>query len=516
MSINEKIEELNKIRDVCISHAQDLLNASKKVFDKLKLPNISYHLAVLALEEIGKFEIISSVKISEGFNHNSAQNRIEKWNDDHIKKIFWAFWGEIFGHEVITKDQIESLFGLAKSIHGKRLKGLYFDPTKEIPSSPRDEITNDETMNLINIVTAKIEMTRLRQFELPTIEKQENIRWFLSSSDDLYKKDLIFSGKSMEKLVEFESVSKWISWLKNQFEQAEKASRSLLLNELKRKRPQGDDAFNEKWKLKIRFYTNTHSIRSKSLNYWNNISDWIKLRDAGNKKNELIAEFIIPNSIQIISLWNYGLYISRRFILALNIGSMGFFGWNISNQISQYYEEIRDIKEKAKIKIDRIPKNGGNIEVRAISELDLKNTAICFGMIPHDFDVENSNPFFHYLRGITLLSKSDIHLPLEKDTLSSFHNSLKSAMLFYGDWDGKTPYEETFIRKLKELIQDSEEANRFYDIFQIFENNVVFNRQLTLDDVMKGKLLCDFYLLRTFYNKMGEFKTNDEAKLGYS
>ena len=41
-------------REECLRHADDLLRAAKRVFSEEELPHIAYHLATLALEEIGR------------------------------------------------------------------------------------------------------------------------------------------------------------------------------------------------------------------------------------------------------------------------------------------------------------------------------------------------------------------------------------------------------------------------------------------------------------------------------
>jgi len=57
-------ERFKKIIDTCQSHASDLLNAARRILEDENLPNIAYHLAALALEEIGKCALI-------GMSHTS-------------------------------------------------------------------------------------------------------------------------------------------------------------------------------------------------------------------------------------------------------------------------------------------------------------------------------------------------------------------------------------------------------------------------------------------------------------
>jgi len=95
--------KIQNIVSACLSHAQDLLSESKRILDEKKLPNIAYHLAVIALEEIGKSELVAMNHLSQTQKDTQFG---EKYFEDHVRKLFWALWGPSFGREVLTKDQI--------------------------------------------------------------------------------------------------------------------------------------------------------------------------------------------------------------------------------------------------------------------------------------------------------------------------------------------------------------------------------------------------------------------------
>ena len=75
--------------DACLSHASDLVRAAKGVLNEERLPNIAYHLAALALEEIGKADLIA---MQHGYYFG---DRAISWPlrhaEDHVKKLFWHF-----------------------------------------------------------------------------------------------------------------------------------------------------------------------------------------------------------------------------------------------------------------------------------------------------------------------------------------------------------------------------------------------------------------------------------------
>src|SRR5712675_513494 len=97
--------------EACFSHARDLLRAAKRVLDDEKLPNIAFHLATLALEEIGKASLLGSRDVVRAYDGDTtfADNRL----DDHVFKLFWAFWTPAFGRGTLTREEWQASRGLA-------------------------------------------------------------------------------------------------------------------------------------------------------------------------------------------------------------------------------------------------------------------------------------------------------------------------------------------------------------------------------------------------------------------
>jgi len=67
--------------------------------------------------------------------------------------------------------------------------------------------------------------------------------------------------------------------------------------------------------------------------------EWIKL--VSSKKDELIIEFILRDNVPVEALWFFGWGLARHFVVALNIGTMGFWWWRMPEQISRYYVKHR-------------------------------------------------------------------------------------------------------------------------------------------------------------------------------
>lgn len=515
MKISKELpENIINSRKACLSHAEDLIRAAIRILSDEKLPNISYHLAVLALEEIGK-----SFLIIMAHTHFTNQSEDSSWNpqkfySDHIKKLFWAIWGPSIGREKITKNQIESFQGLAHKIHETRLQGLYVDFDEKSFSLPSEAVTEDEAQNLIDIASSRLEMEKLVEFDKIEDENIEIMTWFLSATEDEEKRNLIFGNKSMEKLTELSSTNKWIAWLKKDFEKAEEEAQKAIKQELQRKPSIDQDKYTAKWKMKIRFFSNSHSIRPKPLNKWNELSNWIKLYPVGGKKNQLIAEFLLPKSISVQQFWYVGWGLARRFIVALNIGTFGCFWWYIPEQISRYYEEIIDLESKMGVRIERSPILKLNWECSVLSEKDLKNTALCFGMLPGDNKSELGQSMGAYITALSFLNKNDIHLQFEANSYELFYKSLKLAKKSFNEWDGKSSFIDNFLVMLNTYISLKPELEKHKKIAERLESfpPKFDGITLTLSEVGVIKTICDAYFITKFREKAKERSLSNQTE----
>jgi AbiV family abortive infection protein len=105
--------------EACFGNARDLLRAAKRLLEDERLPNISFHLAVLALEEIGKAVMIGARDITRAVDGETIF--IDKRLDDHVFKLFWALWTPSIARGNISREEFESVRGLAKTMHEDRL-----------------------------------------------------------------------------------------------------------------------------------------------------------------------------------------------------------------------------------------------------------------------------------------------------------------------------------------------------------------------------------------------------------
>jgi len=280
--------------------------------------------------------------------------------------------------------------------------------------------------------------------------------------------------------------------------------------ELKRVRPSSKEVLQEKWKLKIRFYTNSHSIRTKPLKWWNERINWIKLYPIGRKKNELLVEFTLPKGVSVHGLWSTGWGVARRFITAINIGSMGFFWWYVPEQISRYYEKIMDIEENSEMVVERSPRLILDWRKEALLERDLRHTQVCFSMLPRLSERKKHEPLNYYLTGLGFLSKNDIHLQFEANAFEQFYKSLKAGMQTYKDWDGTSPFSDAFNAMMLELSADKEGRKKYIKLGKKFEKEPIDPSGITLEEAGMMKTLCDAYFFRKFHDLADRRKAKEE------
>jgi len=514
LNIEKEIpENVIKARQACLSHAEDLIRAGIRILVDESLPNIAFNLGVLALEEIGKSTLIV-------MDYFADLNKESDWNpktyyDDHVKKLFWATWGPSFDQGKISSKEIESLQGLSKNLHNSRLQSLYVDFDPKGPLEPKDAVDPKEADTLLKMASARLEMEKAHKFGPIDDEKIDTLKWFLFATSELEKRKLIFGNKSIEKLKELGDVNSWITWMKNEFDEADEEAKIAAKKELERKVSKDAKTYTDKWKLKIRIFTNSHSIRPKILNNWNNISTWIKLFPVGGKKNQIILEITLANNITIHQLWWAGWGVARKFVAALNIGSFGYFWWYIPEQVSRYYEQIIDLEDKEMgIALERNPKLSLGWKNDVLSEAMLQNAALCFAMMPNGNESELGQSLGAYLTGIGFLSKTDIHLQFENNSYEFFYKALKHAMKHFQSWDGKSDFTNKYVEILANKFKiDSEEIEKHRKLSVQFENGIHIKGETktTLSEVGFIKIICDAYYIDNF-RKRAKIASEREKK----
>lgn len=301
----------------------------------------------------------------------------------------------------------------------------------------------------------------------------------------------------MEKLAELKNAQAWGRWLKEQFDKAEAESKEAVAREIERSRNAPTDKTRDKWKVRVRILCASHSIRPKALTAWNEKSNWIKLTAVSGKKNELLVDLLLGDDVPVDALWWFAWGVARHFVVALNIGTMGFWWWRMPEQISRFYESMHDVENNLEMKVERTPSlkiDWG--ENRVLTIEDLARSAAVFASLPGRDPDGKMTGLDAYVGGLTFLSLNDIHWQCEVQSFGNFFECLRLMMEQHGDWTPGNPFEPAFIKFLDELFPAFDEKDRYAALIRAFDATDLKNEKVTLKEVSFIKLFCDAYILR--------------------
>lgn len=482
--------------DACIAHAHNLI-ASARAVQAINQPHIAYHLAVIALEELGRGELIEVQSIAA--ERPDANTKWGKHIQSHVQKLFWCFLGPSFYQQELTQEALDSMTRFAQELHSKRLQALYVDKASETLNIPSEVISQEECERIVSLAEARLGIAESEKPRTEPITEEEKAtqRWFLDTSSQPDKSKAIFSKTSLNKLHELKNAKEWIRWLKSEFDKIEAENLALAQAELARSKSLPVKSTKDKWRIRFRIFSASHSIRPKTLNEWNEKVKWIKLTPVAQQKNQLIVELILGDNIPIEGLWHFAWGVARHFVASLNIGTMGFWWWRMPEQIDKFYETIDDLENGHELELKRNPSLkidwGAN---RVLNSEDLALVSQCLIALPGPGNVERHTPYNYYIGGITFLSLNDVHWQCEINIFGNFQECLRNLMRESGEWDGKTEFIETFAKFLNERIPETDEDYpRLLRIASAIEGKNTEGIEVTLRDASFMKLFCDGYIL---------------------
>lgn len=492
-------DDIKKIRDACLAHAGDLLAAARHVAPAS--PHVAYHLATLCLEELGKSQILL-LEATPGHPEEVARS-FEKMRDDHVKKLFWALWGPTFTHGRLSTDQMRDIQGFANAVHERRLAALYVDWRGGVLSIPSAAVSTEHAQVLIELAEARLGLEKAEELREPTVEGREMAKWFMQVAKQEEYAPLIFGRRSIDKLNEVRDARAWITWLQQEFEQNERASRESLERELARAEPSETERFEPKWRLRFRFFTPSHSLRQSVLARFNRVSEHLKFHQA--RTDELVVEYVLPKGLHIGWLWDAGFASGQHILLALNIGSCGFFWWQPSRYAATYFERIDDLEVNQQVRVERRPKLQINWGRNVLDSGVLNRLALCLRFVPlPKRGRDEANPYQHYLDGLAFLGKTDVHLQLEANAFESFFGAFRLAAKKYGDWDGTSDFEAAALQIIDRIAPGGESWRAYVRLGCEMTARGATPRAIDLGDVGGMKVWTDAYLIKTFQRLAGE------------
>lgn len=517
MTPEESHEQLKKVRETCLVSAEALLSTAERELGKGVDP-ICFHLALLALEEIGMLTLST-------INHMSQTARTGKEEfatDEHIRKLFWALWGGgLMRKTKWTKESIEQNRHLATTLHDRRLETLYTDPKNPLPFG--DRAKEGEAKMVVEFVRPRLELEKLSELTSFELGDVEEITWFFSSVEDPEKRKQIFSSVSLAKLAEFNNGKEWIKWLRETYRKNEEEMREYAQKEMRRAKPEGEEAMAPKYRMRVRIQTPSHSIRNNAFAEWNKNVNWIKINKSKDKdvvkltKGEMVIELTLVKGLHTSYVWEHGLFMTKLVVISFNIGTLGVFWWHVHKDIWTYYEDIVDLEAdpNGSMKLRVAPPKRLHVgfdEARWV--LDQQAVSNVFGVLTIFLrDFEKIGEFINeYSMGLTTFSKTDIHLRMEANAFEAFYKALKVAGKFFGDWDGKSDFLAVIKIQLAK-IKDMKELEETFALAKALEEDERRQKHhpITLTEVIAMKLYCDVYVQLKAKEYFEKLKDNDDV-----
>jgi AbiV family abortive infection protein len=480
----------------CLDNAEGLLDSAKDSRTKNR-NHIAFHLAVLALEEVGKASMVlaKTVYPHDVRDDDSEESKLAEDLADHRKKLFWAMLIPSMDGGIVSPEDFIRLKEIANDIHLRRITSLYTNIDQEVPQT---DISDDELTEIMGLTESRLNLEKLKEIRQLDGDAQQMLDWFTKALSDPLLQSFVLGEHSRRKLAELTGDSrKWMTWLHEEVNTGEAKTKEMMEKEINRLAPTGVLANKPKWRLKIKLHTLSHSIRHKELNAWNEQVQWVKLYPTTDK-TELRVEFLLPAKIPVAELWQTGIQMCSMFVVSLNIATVGYFWWYLPEFVSTFYEEMVDLETKMKLGVDYKSPVMMNWKRTTLKAPQLHIAGMILTHLMMSATKEQSLAHSRYMNGIALLSKNDVFSDFSGQALVAFAHSFRMALKGYGDWDGvPESFEHTAVSALDNLWNQPEILTEFKSLMNAaaaLEKNQPPSRPITLEEAIKLKAFCDAYL----------------------
>lgn len=205
----------------------------------------------------------------------------------------------------------------------------------------------------------------------------------------------------------------------------------------------------------------------------------------------MIVEIVLPRSVPIKALWWVALGHARLIATALNIGTLGFFWWDFPRDQKRFYDEALDIDSNQKILMSQGEVFKADFKVKNLSKDDFARFSLCLAGLTHQDKEEERAPFERYLTGVMFAAKSDVHFSFLNNAYECFYNCLLALGTNRGELIDNNV--DDFIASVASFV-DGERRERLIETGHECEGE----RQVTLEDVVWIKTLCDYYITKCF------------------
>jgi AbiV family abortive infection protein len=159
------------IRTLCLENASELIAASDKLLEGNAHPHISYHLSLLALEEIGKGCMVAA-RSTVGTSRDSGW--MDKWLSNHRRKLQLAIWSPI---NRIDPNDFEEARKFAENVHARRLASLYVDADADIADiRARNNVTIEDATSMLAPARSRLALEEASGG--PSGDVDDTLKWY--------------------------------------------------------------------------------------------------------------------------------------------------------------------------------------------------------------------------------------------------------------------------------------------------------------------------------------------------
>ena len=219
----------------------------------------------------------------------------------------------------------------------------------------------------------------------------------------------------------------------------------------------------------------------------------------------------LQRAILIHDIWWAGMGLANQFLIALNVGTMGYFWWLQPRQADCYYEQLIDLERDQEVRVQRSPALRLNWGHHKLDESTLYRVSICLAGMPLPSQADRHAPFNEYLAGLAFFGKTDIHMQFEVEAFSSFWRALREGLRTFGEWDGTEPYSAAYERAANQLYPQIADRLKYYELGALAEEGRLERKSVTLSEVGAMKLLADGFLARML-RREAEQKLDDQRE----
>jgi AbiV family abortive infection protein len=477
----------------CVDHARNLVTSAKAVATAGH-PHIAYHLATLALEELGRRQLL--VLEATVVDKEDPPSWLGKARIDHVKKLFWCLYGLSDLGQIVDQAWFFELMKSAGEMHDRRLAGLYVDDSGDRLNIPASAVSGVQGQRQIALAEAMLGVAEQKLSDVEISEERKELQlWFLSVFDDPELRKRAMQPYVFEKLKELQDVVVWTKWLKAEFERHDAEMAALLEKELQRDVNAMGVKRKEKWRAQFRLETHSHSIRRSALAKWNVTTPNLKIKSVNGRrsKQEIIVEATFMDNIDVGGLWYQTLGTANHLLTALNMATSGLWWWVLPRHKTRFYDSIVDLDSHAGIDVSVKSLEVFRPPLRPLTDINIETLKQCFLALPGPMEVERSQAYGAYLGGIHFANLSDIHWRCDGMALQQFLLSLKLLLI-----EAKTPHVSEPMRQqvdglLNEKYPELEAGSKECLLRHIadFDAQRPFTATVEVGDVFIVKLLCE-------------------------